>query len=181
MHRDSLRYLVVPLFFLAAQVRAGEIIGNTFIGERFGYIELTSVDGKWEIVDREKDANNDMAGPVADFKFKEPISGVKPVTFNALGFRKVDQSITVDFLIKTLRDAWSKQGGEMDSVEAGRISGKKVWITEKRITLKGNHAHGRDILLEGEKAVFVISVVVLAAAYPEYKRLLEELAASAKY
>lgn len=173
--------LLLALLLLAGQAGAGEVIGNTYIGERFGYIELVSVGGKWEVVDREKDAQNDMAGPVADFRLKEPVAGVKPIVFNVWGFRKADASITVDFIIQTLRNAWGQQGGEVESVEAGRLSGRKAWFLEKRVTFQGRLAHGRDIVVEGDKAIFVISTVALAPAYPQVRQLLEELAATAKY
>lgn len=159
---------------------AGEVIGNTYIGERFGYIEMTSVEGKWDITDREKGATNDLAGTIAHFKLKEAVSGWKP-DVNIMGFKKIEGAITADFVMNMMRKEWTAQGGEVEPIETGRIAGKKVFYNDKRIAAKGIPMMGRDIYLEGEKAIFIVHVIAPAHAFPQVLQLVEELVATAKY
>lgn len=173
-------HVLAVLMLAAAHAGAGEVIGNTYVGERFGYIELTSVDGKWEIIDKEKSATNDFAGMIAHFKLKEAVSGWK-ADVNIMGFKKVEGAITVDFVISMMRKEWAAQGGEVEQIETGRIAGKKVFFNDKRISVKGIAMKGRDIYLEGEKGIFIVSVVVRTDAYPQTLQLLEELVSAAKY
>ncbi len=170
----------LALGLAAVPAGAGEVIGNTYVGERFGYIELTAADGKWDISDKEKSATNDMAGMIAHFKLKDAISGWK-ADVNILGFKKIEDAITVNFVIGTMRKEWIAQGGEVEPIETGRIAGKKVHHYEKRLNVKGIAMKGRDIYLEGEKAVFVVHMIVRADAYPPTLQLLEDLVATAKY
>lgn len=179
--RTTIRFLFLLALGLAAwPAGAGEVIGNTYVGERFGYIELTAADGKWEIADKEKAATNDMAGMIAHFKLKDAISGWRP-DINVLGFKKIEGAITVDFVMNTMRSQWTAQGGEVDAIETGRIAGKKVFFNDKRLNVKGIAMKGRDIYLEGEKAIFVVHMVVRADVYPQTLQLLEELVSAAKY
>lgn len=173
-------HLLAALLLVATHAGAGEVIGNTYIGERFGYIELTSVGGKWDITDKERGANNDLAGMVAHFKLKDPISGWKP-DLNILGFRKVEGAVTADFVINMMRKEWEAQGGEVEQIETGRIAGRMVFFNDKRVTVKGVAMKGRDIYLEGEKAIFIVSVIVRADVYPQALQLLEEMVSAAKY
>ena len=172
--------LILALALAAWRAGAGEGIGNTYVGERFGYIELTSVDGKWDIVDKEKSATNDFAGMIAHFKLKEAISGWKP-DVNVMGFKKVEGAVTADFVINMMRKEWTAQGGEVEQIETGRIAGRKVFFNDKRISVKGVAMKGRDIYLEGEKGIFIVSVIVRADVYPQTLQLLEELVSAAKY
>ncbi len=180
--------LIAGLGLAMAGARAGEVIGNTYIGERFGHVELTSIGGKWNIIDKEKDAQTDVAGVVAEFRLKEPVGSVSTVTaFEVMGFRK-SEGRTVDFVINWRRDAFAKLGAETEPT-TGRIAGKKIWLIEKRHTnrmsLGGKdivlEMKGSDIILEGEKAIFLLGFFAHAPAYPEARQLLEELAATAKY
>ncbi len=164
----------------AGQAGAGEVIGNTYIGERFGYFEMTSVEGKWEMTDKEKSAPNDMAGMVVHFKLKEAVSGWK-ADVNVTGFKKVDQSISIGFVMEAMRKAWTDQGLETLQAESGRIAGRKVFLSEARGTVKGIAFKGRNIFLEGEKAIFMVAVLAPDYAYPQVIQLLDELVATAKY
>ena len=179
--RTTIRLFFLLVLGLAAwPAGAGEVIGNTYVGERFGYIELTAPDGKWEITDKEKGATNDMAGMIAHFKLKDAISGWR-ADVNILGFKKIEDAITVDFVMNTMRTEWTAQGGETEAIETGRIAGKKVFFYDKRLNVKGIAMKGRDIYLEGGKAVFVVHMIVRADVYPQTLQLLEELVAGAKY
>jgi hypothetical protein len=173
-------HLLAVLMLAAAHAGAGEVIGNTYVGERFGYIEMTSVDGKWDITDREKEAKNDFAGMIAKFKLKEAVSGWKP-DVNIMGFKKIEGAVTVDFVMNTMRTEWTGQGGEVDQIETGRIAGKKIFFYDKRLTPQGIPMKGRDIYLEGEKGIFIVAVIAKTPAYPQVLQLLEELVATAKY
>ena len=179
--RTTIRFCLLLALALAAwQAGAGEVIGNTYVGERFGYIELTSVDGKWDITDREKSATNDFAGMVAHFKLKEAISGWKP-DLNVMGFKKIEGAVTADFVINMMRKEWAAQGGEVGPNETGRIAGRKVVFNDQTITAQGLAMKGRSVYLEGEKGIFIVSVIVRADVYPQTLQLLEELVSAAKY
>ena len=179
--RTTIRFLFLLALGLAAwPASAGEVIGNTYVGERFGYIELTSVGGKWEITDKEKSAKTDLGGAIAHFKLKDAVSGWNPEV-HVIGFKKVGGVVTVDFVVGLMRKEWIAQGGEVEALETGRIAGKKVVQYDKRLTFQGTPMKGRDICLESEKGIFVVAVIVREDAYPQTLQLLEELVSAAKY
>jgi len=176
---------IAAALFLAACLTAGnavagEVIGNTYIGERFGFIEVNAVDGKWEITDKEKTAANDIAGMVVHFKLKEKVSGWSP-DVNITGFKKVGSFVTADWVLNMMRDSWKGQGFTLNPIETGRISGRKIYFFEMQATLQGMEMKGRNVLLEGEKAFFLAAMATSAQSYQNLLPLFEELIASAKY
>lgn len=172
--------LILAAGLAAGTAVAGEVIGNTYIGERFGFIEVNAADGKWEIADREKNAVNDLAGLVVHFKLKEKVSGWSP-DVNIMGFKKAGDAITADYVLNTMRDSWKSQGFTLSPIETGRISGRKIYFFEMQATLHGMEMKGRNVLLEGEKAIFIVAMATSAKSYQNLLPLFEELIASAKY
>lgn len=172
--------LILAAGLTAGNAVAGEVIGNTYIGERFGFIEINAVDGKWEIADKEKTAVNDIAGMVVNFKLKQKVSGGAP-DVNITGFKKVGDFVTADYVLNMMRESWKSQGFTLNPIETGRISGRKIYFFEMQATLQGLEMKGRNVLLEGEKALFLVAMVTSAQSYQNLVPLFEELVASAKY
>lgn len=180
MKTSTAAMLFIAAGLAAGNAFAGEVIGNTYIGERFGFIEVNAADGKWGISDREKTAANDIAGMVVHFKLKEKVSGWAP-DVHITGFKKVGDVVTADYVLNMMRESWKSQGFTLNPIETGRISGRKVYLFEMQATLQGMEMKGRNVLLEGEKALFLAAMVTSAQSYQNLLPLFEELIATAKY
>ena len=167
-------FAAIVTLLLAFPVLGGEIIGNTFIGEKHGYIEITSPDGKWQIQDREGQGYQ-----VANLTLKDPISGTRPtVLFSAI---PRDASVTADQVLQWTREAMEKQGMEVGQIETMRVSGKPVYSFMGSLTKGSVKVLQRSYLLEGAKSFFMVNTTAQAAAFDAAKPLFESVIEKLKY
>ena len=159
---------------LAFAAAAGEIIGNTYISEKQGYIEVQSPDGKWQIQDREGQGTQ-----LASLTLKDPISGSRP-TMLFFAIPKA-AGVTVDQVVGWSRETMAQNGMELGAIEPLRFGGKPVVVFGGSLT-KGNiKVLQRSYMLEGPKSFFMVSATAQAAAFDAAKPLFDEVIEKLKY
>jgi len=164
----------VVALLVAFPVVGGEIIGNTYIGEKHGYIEINSPDGKWQIQDREGQGTQ-----IAQLALKDQISGSRPtVLFSAI---PKGAGITADQVLQWSREAMEKQGMELGQIEPVRFGGKQVYGFQATLTKGTVKVEQRNYLIEGAKSYFLVSCTALSAAFNAAKPLFEEVMEKLKY
>ena len=151
---------------------SGELIGNTYIGEKQGYIEIQSPDGKWQIEDREG-----RGYEIAMLRSKEQINNSRP---NILiqGF-PIAGDMTFENMLREIRQGHEKQGWELGPIETKRYGGKQVLTFSSRLLGKG--VRGEMYLLRGEKSTFFASCTAADGAYTAAKPLCDEVIERVKY
>jgi len=165
---------IVTGMLIASLVSAGEIIGNTYISEKQGYIEIQSPDGKWQIQDREGQGTQ-----LANLTLKDPISGSRP-TILFFSIPKAGD-VKVDEVVQWARDAMVQNGMELGAIEPVRFGGKQVVVFLGSLT-KGNiKVMQRSYMLEGPKSFFMVSATAQAAAFDAAKPLFDEVVEKVKY
>lgn len=152
----------------------GEIIGNTYIGEKHGYIEIQSPDGKWQIQDREGQSNQ-----IAILTLKDAINGTRP-TMLFFGIPNPG-GVTLPEVAQWGRDAIEKNGFELGTIETRRYGGKPAIIFTATITKGGGRATMLSITLEGPKSFFQVYASANAVAYDAAKPLFEEVVEKLKF
>lgn len=173
-------FLAVIAFWLAAPVFAGQVSGESYIGERFGRIELRAPAGQWLLLDRESSGNNEFGGPVLDLKATAAIAGAFP-TLHVNAFKRADASVTAEFVLQTSRHAVQQKGGELGPEQMRAVDGKKIWFFEAQVILLDKPAWLYYVLLEGATAFFAVQTVVPEAAFGETKRRVDELLLKVTY
>ena len=164
----------VAALMLALPAWPGEIIGNTYIGEKHGYIEVVSPDGKWQIEDREGRSNQ-----IVELSLKSPINGTRP-TILFFGIPKLD-GMTIDMVIGMAREAIEKQGMELGPIESRRYAGKPIHAYSGSMTKNNQKAIQVMYVLEGPKTFFFVSASANSAAFDAAKPLFEEVVEKLKY
>jgi len=157
---------------VAGAATAGEVIGNTYISEKDGVIEISAP--AWNIKDTET-AGSPM---LAELTVKQPLDGMVPkVQF----FRLANPGgvIQPDFLIGQIRDGLAKQGAEVGQIEPRRVAGKRILTTQFTVSRDGGRAHGLIYMLRGDRALywaqFYSNVVVWEQARPLFDELMEKV------
>jgi len=155
-------------------VLPGEIIGNTYIGEKNGYIEIQSPGGKWQIVDREGQ------GPsIANLTVKDPIKGSRP-TLLFQGIPKMG-GITLDQIMQMIRTSVEQQGLELGPVEMKRYGGKQIATFNSTLTKQGIKVVMNTFICEGPKNFFMATGSAVEGAYEGAKPMFEEVIEKLKY
>lgn len=165
------------LFFvacLAVPAIAGQLSGNTFVGERFGRIEIVETDAQWLILDREYSGNNLLGGPVADIKATRPVAGYFP-TVHLSAFKRADATVTPDFVLQTSRDAVRQKGGHPGGIQSAAVNGRNVWFFEAMVLQQDKPAKLYYVLLEGDSVFFALQTVVPEFAFDETRGRVDKL------
>lgn len=176
-----MRHLLVLLAVcLSAPVLAGQLNGETYLGERFGRIELTAPARQWLLLDREYSSDNEFGGPVLDLKATAAIGGAFP-SLHVTAFRRVDASVTPEFVLQTSRDAVQHKGGELGPVQMRTVNGKNVWFFAAQVRQQDKAARLYYVLLAGSSALFALQTVVPESAFSETKNRVDELLSAVSY
>lgn len=168
------RFLLLAAFWLASSAWAGQFKGDTYIGERFGRIELLAPGNHWLVLDREFSGNNEFGGPVVDLRSTVGIAGIFP-SVHISAFKRADASVTAEFVLQTSRDAVLQKGGEPGPVEIRAVNGKKAWFFEAQVKQQEKPARLYYVLLAGATAFFALQTVVPESVFIETKRQVDEL------
>ena len=160
------------VLLLAIPVDAGEIIGNTYIGEKQGYIEIQSPDGKWEIEDREG-----RGFEIAMLKSREQINNSRP-NIHFFGY-PIAGDITLENMLRELRASFGKQGYELGPIEPKRFAGKQVHTFSGRLLGKG--VQTSMYLFQSAKSVFFVQCAAADAAFDTVKPMCDEVVEKLKY
>jgi hypothetical protein len=151
---------------------AGEIIGNTYISEKDGVIEIPA-EG-WEI----KDTEAPGGFKIAELTPREAIGGTRP----AIVFFRLSNpggAVTPEAMVKQFADAYLKQGGEVSPMEVRRIAGKRVLALPMSMSKDGGRANGLLYMLQGEKSLywgqFFANVNVWAEAREKFDAVMEKV------
>lgn len=155
-------------------------MGETFIGERFGRIEVLAPATQWLMLDREYSGDNEFGGPVLDLKAMVPIAGSFP-NLHVSAFKRADASVTPEFILQTSRDAVRQKGGDLGAVQTRAVDAKKVWFFEAQVRQQDKPARLYYVLLQGSSAFFALQTVVPDSAFSETKRQIDELLLKVKY
>jgi hypothetical protein len=151
---------------------SGEIIGNTYIGEKQGYIEIHSPEGKWEIEDREGRGHE-----IALFKFKELLSNSRPA-IHFFGF-PIAGDITLENMLREMRSNLGKQGMELGPIEPKRFAGKPVQTFPGRLLGKG--VQSTMYLFQGAKSVFYVQCSAADVVFDTVKPMCDDIIEKLKY
>ena len=153
---------------------SGELIGNTFIGEKSGYIEIQSPGGKWQIEDREGQGR-----AIANLTSKDSIKGSRPTIL----FQSVPKmgEMTADEITQITRSVFEKQGFQNGPIEVKRYSGKPVATYHSSMSKDGVKVLMYVFILDGQKSFFLVSATAPEVAYEAAKPLFEEVIEKLKY
>lgn len=165
---------------LCGSAGAGQLQGGTYVGERFGRIEITPAPGRWEMIDREAAGGNDLGGPVVDLHLRDNPGGSRAVV-HVTGVKKADPSITAEFVLATSRDALVQQGGTPEPVRRLAIGGRGAWTYEAAVAAQGRPARTRLVVVEGPAAIFLLQMVVPVDGFEAAGRAFEQLLSGVKY
>jgi hypothetical protein len=168
------------LCLLAGSAWAGEMHGDTYVGKRYGTIEIKVPAGTWVVLDREANGENDFGGPVADFKSTVPIAGIYPAV-HLSAFRRVDASITPSFVLQTSLDAVALKGGVPGAVLDGAVNGRKSWFFIADVVQQNRPAKLYFVLLEGREAIFSAQTVVPPEALAETRQQVDAFLQGMRY
>lgn len=173
-------FLAAIALLLAGPVHAGRISGDSYVGERFGRLEIEAPAGQWVILDREYSDHNEYGGPVVDLKASTALAGVFP-TVHVSAFKKAEASVTADFVLQTSRAAVQQKGGAVGPGQMLAVDGRNRWIFTAQVSQNGQPASLYYLLLDGEQAYFAVQSVVPPAALGEWQTRVDELMSKAKY
>ena len=166
--------LIIGIFCSALSFSAwpGEIIGNTYIGEKQGYIEIQSPGGKWEIEDREG-----RGYEIAILRSKEQISNSRP-NIHIQGFPMVGD-INMENMLREMRSSLEKNGYELGPIEPKRFAGKQVNTYSGRLLGKGVQIVA--YMLQGAKTVFYMQCAAAETVIATVKPMCDEVVEKLKY
>jgi hypothetical protein len=154
---------------------AGEVIGDTYISEKDGVIELTAKE--WNI----EDVETPGSAKIAQLSIKDPINGTHP---SILVFRlgpPASASVTPEAFAKMLREQFAKQGAEMDPIETRRIAGKRVLVLQGSLSKDEGKAIMLTYLLSGEKSFYWLHLSSNVNAWDKARPKFDELMETVKY
>ena len=166
---------VFLLMLLSQSLFAGEVIGNTYISEKHGYVELSAPDGQWEIVDTESQGSG---AKLAEFNYKTKVNGAD-VKATLWGSMNPGNVLDADFFLKTVRSAFEEQGATVEPVETKRFAGKKIYFLMATLEQGSNKAHTVVYAFAGNNGFFWLQHVarpdVLENSRPLVEAILEGL------
>ena len=93
--------------------------------------------------------------------------------------QKVDAAVTADFVLKTSRDALAAARGEARPVQRIQVGARSVWSHEARLDAEGSRAPGWSS--SRGTGLFLLQMVVPAAAFDEAGRAFDQLLPAVKY
>lgn len=171
----SLHPLASALLICAfsSPVFAGEIIGNTYISEKDGVIEITA-EG-WDIKDAEG-----RGGPDPYLIVTLHIKGTGAAT--ALQFWRLANpggAVTPEAMLQELRKVYEKQGMEVGAMEPRRVSGKRVLTMSTSISKGSGRSNGFLYMMQGEKSLywaqFWANVTIFDDAQKKFDEVIEKV------
>jgi len=164
----------VAAVLLSSAALAGEVIGNTYISEKDGVIEI-SAEG-WDV----KDTEGKVAFQIAALSPKQQIQGMTPsVQFYRLA--NPGGAVTPEFMLQQLRDAYVKQGGEAGAIEPRRIAGKQVLTLPVSMSKDGGRANGLFYMMQGEKSLYWAQFFANVKVWDDARKQFDELMEKVKY
>ncbi len=175
MKARNLGFAGAMLLAACSAALAGEVIGNTYIGEKHGYIEVLSPEGKWSIKDKEGEGTG-----VVELRLKDPINGTNPSVL----VQAIPHSgglVPADMVLQIMRDSFAQQGMQTGPVETGRIAGKKVYQFWIRLERSGQVVKGDVVMCEGDKSFFMIQFTANSVAYDAARPLFNDVLEKVKY
>ena len=170
-HRLTVTLLVCAL---SSPVFAGEIIGNTYISEKDGVIEITA-EG-WDI----KDAEGRTPDPYLIVTLN--IKGTGAMT--ALQFWRLANpggAVTPEAMLQELRKSYEKQGLEVGGMEPRRLSGKRVLMMPTTTSKGGGRASGFLYMLQGEKSLYWAQFWANVTIFDDARKKFDEVMEKVKY
>lgn len=169
---------ILHVFLLAVAALpalAGEVIGNTYISEKDGVIEVAAED--WEI----KDVEQPGAAQIARFDLKStPQAGF---TASALLFRvgSFGGVLKPEAIINQLRGSLESKGAEVSPMEARRFAGKRVLAFSYVMQNDQGKANGQAYSLEGPKAIYWFMCSSNVRIWEHAQKKCDELIEKTKY
>lgn len=166
--------VVVLLVGAAGVAAAGEIIGNTYISEKDGVIEIPAPG--WNIQDKES-AGQAM---IAQLTPKASINGFTPM----ISFYRMPNpggQIKPDVMVGMMRDNLVKQGAEAGQLEPRRVAGKSIATMQFTMSKDGGRAHGLIYILSGEKALYWATFACNVKAWEQGRVAFDEVMEKVKY
>ena len=155
---------------------AGEIIGNTYVSDKFGPFEVTSPDGKWSI----KDEETASQAQLVKLELKDPLNGHKP-NFNVFSVPNPGGTVTLDYFLRTQRESFEKAGIEVGALEVRRFAGKKVPFFSTSMTRSNRTLKADVYVFEGQNAIFFAQCIFDPINHAAHKPLCDEVAETVKY
>jgi len=152
----------------------GEVIGNTYISEKDGVIEVMA-EG-WNIKDTEtadkallvkftpKVAIDGFRSPIMIFRFANPGGQIEP-----------------DYLLQQIRDGMVKQGAEVRPIQMRRIAGKRVMTLQYSLTTEGGKANGLFYMMQGEKSLYWANFTANVKVWERARPMFDEFMDNVKY
>ena len=158
----------------ASFVLGGEIIGNTYISEKDGVIEITAA--AWNIKDNEAPGGF----KIATLTPKQPLKGTV-TSVEIFRLANPGGAVTPDTMLQMLRDGFVKQGMEASAIETRRISGKRVLALPLAMSKAGGRSNGLVYMMQGEKSLYWAQFFANVAVWDEARALFDEVMEKVKY
>ena len=172
----KMRYVIlVILLELAIPVFAGEVIGNTYISEKDGTIEITT--SEWDIKDTE------VAGRAQIARLELKAAPESGFTGTVLVYRlsNFGGAVKVDTILSQLRAGVEKNGAKVGMLEPKRFAGKPVQVFGYYMEKDGGRADGQMYLVEGPKALYWLNCTANIKIWEHVRQKCDELMAQVKY
>ena len=166
--------LLAGLAAVSVPAPAGEVIGNTYISEKDGVIEITA-EG-WDI----KDTESAGQFKLAELTVREPINGFTP---RILLFRVGNPggAIAPENILQQMREGFEKQGMEVGQIEPRRIAGKRVLALPVSMTTGSGKSNGLIYALQGERSLYWMQFFANAVVWDEARQLFDQVMEKVKY
>ena len=172
--RSGARVAALLLVSAGSPAIAGEVIGNTYISEQDGVIEVPA-EG-WNIKDTETPGNVKLA----EFTPKAAIDGYRPsLTINRLA--NPGGQIEPDWLLQQIRDGLVTQGAVVQPTETRRIAGKPVLVLQYSMTQGVGAANGLLYMMQGESSLYWASFASNVNAWERSRPMFDEVMEKVRY
>lgn len=152
----------------------GEVIGNTYISEKDGVIEVVA-EG-WNI----KDTETAGKAKLAELTPKEPIDGFRP-SISISRFANPGGQIEPDWFLGQVRDGLVKQGAEVQPIETRRIAGKRVIALQYSMTKGEGKANGVIYMMKGEKSLYWANFAANVKVWERTRPMFDDVMENVKY
>ncbi len=152
--RVSISFLLLAALLMATPTSglAGEMIGNTFVSEKFDPIELTTPGSTWTIKDYESHNMLTIAWLGRDDK---------QATIVVAGMLKQNDSESGRTTMNSMRKGMEEMGVAVSTIETARIGGKSILRSSGQGKVNGVQIDFVFYLTEGKKAYYTYQLMVL--------------------
>jgi hypothetical protein len=156
---------------------AGEILGNTFTSTKYGYFEISSPDGKWQL-------KYEQAPSLCSLITKDAVGGTWYPYLTVAALTNTGNAMDEEGMRKAAERTIANMGATPRGVGFGRIrlAGKKALVAYFAADAPtGGKMNGRMYMLAGSESVFILTYAVHESIEQAAEPLLQTVLSTVKF